>query len=970
MKPTNPSLQLSPSILLVVSILALALGASAQALPERMLPHSPYSADVPRTSDNKYLQRQQNGTYIAFQREAESPLTSAVVVTGTKLVATHSFGGSTWTVTGIGNRLYYNAGSDLVIADIANPAAPLELGRWVTSNKASFYNIQAAGSLVYIPHNFAGVDIVDFTTPDQPVQVGNIPTGNSGYSINSVAISGTNAYVLEGKRFRVVDVTVPAAPVNSATITPTAGFLNSLAVSGRYAYAAAGSSGLVVIDVFNPASPTVTGTLGIPGYAAGIAYQGSYVYVVTYDAMRIINVSNPNAPTQVGIYQPSGFSPWGDLAVSGNSVYLQDWDKLHIIDVSIPSTPAASSILPLPSSNAGIYVPSSTVYLGTLYDGLAIVGALDPAAPVLMGTVAKMPYADSLSRDGGVTLVTSGRTVWAIMSSATSLTTLPVFTSTRQIGGINSKGGLAYLAEYNESSNTSTLEVLNMANPFAPTSLGTAPLTIQNAGVIVVTGTFVYVGSWQGTSAVNVTNPAAPQESSWQAVPSGVNVRGITPHGNKLYVITTSDLRIYDITTPSTMTSLVTWPGTRGSAIAVDGRYAYTPASGGAQGIQIIDVSTPSSPTFVKNLSGCGATFAVAIYSGYLYSLNGCRAIQLYDVRDPVNASNRSISWVDIPSFGEQVLVDSDKILVADGAGGFVQAQRFAYSSDYIPVSGGGLTSPDGAVNVTVPANTYTNTVSLRYEDKPAMTTGSLNSMGRFFAITAYYTNTWTIAPLSPGQSLTVTLTSFPSVVRQDTLGLYRFDGITWTQSGISSTVDATSRQVTARLTIFSGNDTFALLGQSYLITMTVDPDSSTTLVYTGTQNMTTTISVPVGAVTSTLTLAYAPLYTASAPEGLSFAGHAFDLDVYQGDSLLPGFVFSKPVTITIHYSSADVAGLAESTLALQYWNGSTWASDGISVVERNPAQNYVVFTISHLSEFALFATESHKVYLPVVIRQ
>jgi len=823
MKLTNLYLRLSLPILLIVSVPSLILSASAQVLPEQMLFHSPYAADAPRMSDNEFLQRPQNGAYTTMQQEAKSLLTSAAVVTGTELVATHSFGGSTWTVTGAGSRLYYNAGADLVIADVTNPAVPLEIGRWVTSNKASFYNIQAVGSLVYIPHSFAGVDIVDATNASQPVLVGNIPVrfiGGSATAVSRVVISGTYAYAIQGKLFRIVDVTTPASPVDSSVITPTTGSLTSLTVSGRYAYVVAGSSGLVVVDILNPAFPTVIGTLGIPGYAAGIAQQGSYVYIVTSDTMRIIDVSNPSVPAQVGVYQPSDFQPWDDLAVSGNLVYLQDqWgDELHIINVSTPSVPTAAGVLGLPSSYSGVYVSGSTAYLGTSFDGLAIVSASNPSVPALLGTVTKMPDAHRLSRDDGITFVTSVRTVWAVMSQATSLTAVPVYTSTRRIDGISFRGGLAYLAEYDELSNASTLEVLNVANPFAPTSLGSTSLTIQNADVIVVTGTFAYVGSWQGVSAVNVSNPATPQESSWQAVPSGTNVRGIVPYGNNLYVITTSDLRIYDITTPSTMTSLVEWPGAKGAAIAVDGQYAYAPASGGAQGVQIIDVSTPSNPTFVKNLSGCGATFAVAISNGYLYSLNGCRAIQLYDVRDPVNASEYSISRVDIPSFGQQVVVDGDKVLVADGMGGVVQAQHFAYSSDYIPVSGGTLASPDGAVNITVPTNTYTNTVSFRYEDKPAMTTGSLDSGGRFFAITAYYTDTWTIAPLLPGQRFTVTLTYAPSAVRQDTLGLYRFDGTAWTQSGISSAVDTISRQVTARLTTFSGNDTFALLGQSYSI--------------------------------------------------------------------------------------------------------------------------------------------------------
>ena len=61
---------------------------------------------------------------------------------------------------------------------------------------------------------------------------------------------------------------------------------------------------------------------------------------------------------------------------------------------------------------------------------------------------------------------------------------------------------------------------------------------------------------------------------------------------------------------------------------------------------------------------------------------------------------------------------------------------------------------------------------------------------------------------------------------------------------------------------------------------------------------------------------------------------------------------------MTISYADGNVTGLAEETLEPMYWNGSEWSTDGISLVERNTVQNYVVFTITHLSDFALFASD------------
>ncbi|MCP4540728.1 MAG: hypothetical protein GY832_26620 [Chloroflexi bacterium] len=146
-------------------------------------------------------------------------------------------------------------------------------------------------------------------------------------------------------------------------------------------------------------------------------------------------------------------------------------------------------------------------------------------------------------------------------------------------------------------------------------------------------------------------------------------------------------------------------------------------------------------------------------------------------------------------------------------------------------------------------------------------------------------------------------------------------------------------------------------LGADEIIATSVPTDTESSLVYTDTQGSPTVIHVPAGAVTTPTTLVYTPVETATAPSGFSFASHAFDLDAYRDGVLLPDFTFDEPVTLTIHYTEADVAGLDEGTLDLRYWNGSAWATDGITLVERNTAQNYVVFEIVHLSEFALFAS-------------
>ena len=157
-------------------------------------------------------------------------------------------------------------------------------------------------------------------------------------------------------------------------------------------------------------------------------------------------------------------------------------------------------------------------------------------------------------------------------------------------------------------------------------------------------------------------------------------------------------------------------------------------------------------------------------------------------------------------------------------------------------------------------------------------------------------------------------------------------------------------------------------LGADELIATSVPTDTGSTLVYTDTQGSPTVIQVPAGAVTETTTLVYTPVETATTLSGFAFAGHAFDLDAYRNGVLLSGFTFSTAVTITIHYTDTDVAGMDESSLVLEHWNGSAWVDAACGLYDRHPDENWLSVPICHLSQFALFG-EQRQVYLPLILR-
>ena len=125
----------------------------------------------------------------------------------------------------------------------------------------------------------------------------------------------------------------------------------------------------------------------------------------------------------------------------------------------------------------------------------------------------------------------------------------------------------------------------------------------------------------------------------------------------------------------------------------------------------------------------------------------------------------------------------------------------------------------------------------------------------------------------------------------------------------------------------------------------------------------------PPDAVTDTVIVTYTSFYLPPHPPTgtFAFAGNGFVLEVTDVSSGEEITMFAEPLTLTIDYTDGDLGGVDENTLELRYWDGSAWVTDGITIVERDMANNRLVVQIEHLTEFALFG--QYRIHLPVILR-
>lgn len=159
----------------------------------------------------------------------------------------------------------------------------------------------------------------------------------------------------------------------------------------------------------------------------------------------------------------------------------------------------------------------------------------------------------------------------------------------------------------------------------------------------------------------------------------------------------------------------------------------------------------------------------------------------------------------------------------------------------------------------------------------------------------------------------------------------------------------------------------------------TSSPALSGTLVYSHTLAAVTAITIPEAAVTETTRFYFTAVATPTAPipAGLASTGRGFSLAAYRDGNLWPAFVLSRPVTISLSYTGAEVDGLKENGLTLGLWDEAEgrWLDAATTCLpassyEREPSSNRLAVSVCQLGEFALYGPEAERLYLPLILSQ
>ena len=482
----------------------------------------------------------------------------------------------------VGDFAYLLCGISLHILDISNPTSPSLVG--IFSKHQHCLNAAVSGNFAYVLTEDNFLHVVDISDPSVPNEVAVLEgtgfysslisiVGNYAYLVSPIG-SGTEAATVNAIKLRIFDIADPVhlIELGSTDLYGWGENPNSLAIAENLVYVTTSDyyGGLHAFDVSDSAHPhliSVNMTGNNPNDVA-IAAGAQEVYVANTwpsKGVRILDIRNPQAPVEIGAYDPPMLGD--EIAIAGSHIYFIGGWSVWVVDISNPAFPELAGVYDLPGSGSDIVLVGNYAYVTSNSAGLRVLDVSDLAHITEVGN-----YPGDFLH-------------------------------------LTVAGDYAYVYE---NAAEGQLDILDISDPHQPVLVGSlevnraCPISMDN---LALHSPYLFVSSSNGLQIVDVANPANP------AIVASLSIARCSPIltvGNKLY-LGGQDLDGYsafiilDISDPLHPVQLGTLLYSVNEnallySIALDGPLAYLGMRStlfGETGVLALDVSDPTHPDYI-----------------------------------------------------------------------------------------------------------------------------------------------------------------------------------------------------------------------------------------------------------------------------------------------------------------------------------------------------------------------------------
>ncbi|MGB0387705.1 MAG: carboxypeptidase regulatory-like domain-containing protein [Ardenticatenaceae bacterium] len=442
--------------------------------------------------------------------------------------------------------------------------------------------------------------------------------------------------------------------------------ISAIAIQDDYAYMAADASlgsepGMAVLDVSDPRVPREVSFLALAEQADDMFVAEGYVFAHVADEHKIIDISSPTRPREVG--QLSGEQI---KAVEGNRVYVRDGEALlRIWDISDPT--AALEVAhyaydghSVEVANHHAYVLEETGASPTGATGVRIVNLSEPSAPIEVGWLEIEGTAIAV-RDqslfiswgechihfiepgGGPCISCEGGIRVFDLSQPTNPIEVDAYQTDVAIERMVVKGDYALTythycwAVVHREVEAWYFDIRSLSD----FTRGFSAPASRYTHAAAAKDDYLYLA--YGRKGVEIWHEAPDQVRQVGTYGTQATVRDVVVVDDYAFLVGDAHtLRVVDVSDPAFPIEVAILPG-NGKKMALVEHYAYV--SGNS--LHIIDITDPTAPTELGSYQYGGLD--VAIGDGYAY-LGGCcyGSVSMIDISDPTNPT--SIGFVDVVS--------------------------------------------------------------------------------------------------------------------------------------------------------------------------------------------------------------------------------------------------------------------------------------------------------------------------------
>jgi hypothetical protein len=584
--------------------------------------------------------------------------------------------------------LFLGAGAAVKIMDVSDLAYPVQLSVLNARALVDAIFYDAENHLLCLAAYFNGIEIWDVSDYENPQRVGQAST--NGLPRGGIFKQGDYVFavtVVDG--VQVFDVSsLPIVSLVATGTIPGSQLSWNAAMWGNHIFVANGSGGCKVIDISDPLNPLYIKT--IPGNCTGIDVLNGKAYVVSYqNTLTIHDVSDLQNIIQLGQTTCSGYL--NKVKVIGDYAYVASQTTnpgggMKVFDVSDPATPVELETL----EDYARHICGNASFVATAGGGAGcdIFDIAVPAEPVL-ASQEKLPWdCWGLGVDGDFTYTGSNGFRIIDASNPSKPWQCGYDETNGQLAKISEDIAVFCPESAGGSNPVSFFDISDKTNPQL---LGQKVCPAMTYSIDLV-GTLAYIACWwDGVRVIDFSDPANPtfvaHLHGWVngAIPGDeyCYAQAVEVQGDLCYILDygpfpdddTKGIYIFDvsdISNPVLINRFKDYQG-EGDDFAVEGDFAYIADKLGGMaitsiadpmmpfnlgycnlpdsptgiemqgqhayisdyingGVQVVDVSNPSSPfvsAFYKQ-SGCFA-MQVALSGSLVYIADGPAGIGIYD---------------------------------------------------------------------------------------------------------------------------------------------------------------------------------------------------------------------------------------------------------------------------------------------------------------------------------------------------